>query len=106
MRLTQAALATPTDEPSAALFPLIALAGLQTCSTLLCLALAVGMSTLSAADNPVAQHWNVLEAGAKGDAQMDCTPVFQRLLDEAGKAGGGVVEVPAGRLIPMGARMR
>ena len=27
----------------------------------------------------------------------DCTAVFQKLLDEAGQAGGGVVEVPAGR---------
>ena len=41
--------------------------------------------------------WNVVEAGAKGDGQADGTPLFQRLLDEAGKAGGGVVEVPAGR---------
>ncbi len=41
--------------------------------------------------------WNVVRAGARGDGQMDCTPVFQRLLDEAGKAGGGVVTVPAGR---------
>ncbi|MBU4272755.1 MAG: glycoside hydrolase family 55 protein [Planctomycetes bacterium] len=44
----------------------------------------------------VAQRWNVIEAGAVGDGQADCTAVFQRLLDEAGKAGGGVVDVPAG----------
>jgi hypothetical protein len=42
-------------------------------------------------------HWNVRQAGAAGDGQGDCTTVFQKLLDEAGKAGGGVVEVPAGR---------
>lgn len=42
-------------------------------------------------------RWSVTEAGAVGDGQADCTSVFQRVLDEAGKAGGGVVEVPAGR---------
>jgi hypothetical protein len=42
-------------------------------------------------------HWNVRQAGAAADGQADCTAVFQKLLDEAGKAGGGVVEVPAGR---------
>ncbi len=41
--------------------------------------------------------WNGGQAGAVGDGQEDCTPVFQKLLNEAGKAGGGVVEVPAGR---------
>jgi hypothetical protein len=42
-------------------------------------------------------RWNVTEAGAVGDGQGDCTAAFQKLLDEAGKAGGGVVEVSAGR---------
>jgi hypothetical protein len=42
-------------------------------------------------------HWDVKQAGAVGDGQADCTAVFQKLLDEAGAAGGGVVEVPAGR---------
>ncbi len=42
-------------------------------------------------------HWNVIEAGAKPDGQTDVTALFQKLLDDAGKAGGGVVEVPAGR---------
>src|SRR5438046_2966864 len=44
-----------------------------------------------------AHSWNVVEAGAVGDGRADCTEVFQKLLAEAGKAGGGVVEVPAGR---------
>ncbi|MGA2660404.1 MAG: hypothetical protein ABSH34_23135 [Verrucomicrobiota bacterium] len=44
-----------------------------------------------------APHWNVLEAGARPGGQEDCTTVFQKLLDDAGKAGGGIVEVPAGR---------
>lgn len=40
--------------------------------------------------------WDVLTAGAKPDGNTDNTAIFQRLLDEAGKAGGGVVNVPAG----------
>ena len=51
----------------------------------------------SRAAQPAAVHWNVVEAGAHADGQADCTGVFQQLLDEAGKAGGGIVEVPAGR---------
>src|ERR1017187_5755833 len=42
-------------------------------------------------------HWNVKQAGAVGDGQADCTAIFQKLLNEAGAAGGGVVEVPAGQ---------
>ena len=44
-----------------------------------------------------ASRWHVVEAGAAGDGEADCTAIFQRLLDDAGKARGGVVEVPAGR---------
>ncbi|MEW6358295.1 MAG: glycosyl hydrolase family 28-related protein [Planctomycetota bacterium] len=51
----------------------------------------------AASTGSAAQQWNVVEAGAVGDGATDCTAVFQRLLDEAGKAGGGVVDVPAGR---------
>jgi hypothetical protein len=40
---------------------------------------------------------NVAEAGAVGDGKTDNTAVFQQLLDEAGRSGGGIVEVPAGR---------
>ena len=40
--------------------------------------------------------WDVTTAGAKADSTTDSTAIFQRLLDEAGKAGGGVVTVPAG----------
>jgi hypothetical protein len=42
-------------------------------------------------------RWDVRQAGAAGDGTEDCTAVFQKLLDEAGAAGGGVVQVPAGR---------
>jgi hypothetical protein len=40
--------------------------------------------------------WDVVSAGAKADGATDSTAIFQRLLDDAGKAGGGVVTVPAG----------
>lgn len=42
-------------------------------------------------------RWNVREAGARPGGQEDCTAVFQKLLDEAGQAGGGIVDVPAGQ---------
>lgn len=42
-------------------------------------------------------EWNVVTAGALADGATDCTKVFQAALDEAGKAGGGIVHVPAGR---------
>lgn len=42
-------------------------------------------------------RWDVLAAGAVPDGKADCTAAFQAALDEAGRAGGGVVEVPAGR---------
>ena len=45
----------------------------------------------------VAQRRDVVEAGAIGDGKTDCTAVFQQLLNEAGEAGGGIVEVPPGR---------
>lgn len=47
-------------------------------------------------------NWNVKDAGAIGDGATDHTAVFQRLLDEAGRAGGGVVDVPAGRYVIKG----
>ena len=42
-------------------------------------------------------RWNVMDTGAMADAETDNTDAFQQTLDTAGKAGGGVVEVPAGR---------
>ncbi len=41
-------------------------------------------------------RWNVLEMGAIADGAADCTAAFQRALDAAGRAGGGIVETPAG----------
>ena len=42
-------------------------------------------------------RWNAAEMGAVADGETDNTAAFQKALDAAGKAGGGVVEVPAGR---------
>ena len=44
-----------------------------------------------------AREWNVAQAGAKGDGKKDNSAVFQRVLDQAMKAGGGIVNVPAGQ---------
>ncbi|MGC8785574.1 MAG: glycosyl hydrolase family 28-related protein [Armatimonadota bacterium] len=43
--------------------------------------------------------WNVRDFGAKGDGKTDDTAAFQRALDEAGKAGGGVVVAPKGNYL-------
>ncbi len=40
---------------------------------------------------------NVLEFGARGDAKTDNTAAFQKALDAAYSAGGGIVHVPPGR---------
>ncbi len=42
-------------------------------------------------------RWNVVELGAVPNEDADCTAVFQQALDAAGQAGGGIVDVPAGR---------
>jgi hypothetical protein len=60
--------------------------------------LAAALAAVAAyGQGPAPTRWNVAEAGAVGDGQTDCTAIFQQLLDEAGGAGGGVVEAPAGR---------
>lgn len=62
----------------------------------LMLALMLLLALLLAA--PVsAANLNVGDAGARGDGKTDCTAVFQKLLDQAGAAGGGIVDVPAGQ---------
>ena len=48
-------------------------------------------------------RWNVAELGAAADAATDDTAIFQKALDAAGKAGGGIVDVPAGRYCLRGA---
>lgn len=44
-----------------------------------------------------AQDWKVTDSGAAAEGKTDCTVAFQQALDEAAKAGGGVVNVPAGK---------
>jgi hypothetical protein len=55
------------------------------------------LAIVSTPAQSAARIWNVTEAGAAGDGRTDCTAIFQKLLADAGKAGGGVVDVPAGR---------
>jgi len=59
------------------------------------IACAIALATVVAGE---AAQWSV----PAGDGTNDQTAVFQRLLDEAGKAGGGGVEVPAGKYVIKG----
>lgn len=59
-------------------------------------AVMAGFGRATANSQP-AVRWNVQSVGATGDGHTDCTAAFQRALDDAGRAGGGIVEVPAGR---------
>jgi hypothetical protein len=61
----------------------------------------------------VVAGYNVLDFGALGDGQKDCTEAFQAALDSISKAGGGTVFVPEGRYaikgtlqIPMSVTLR
>ncbi|HUV05715.1 MAG TPA: glycosyl hydrolase family 28-related protein, partial [Armatimonadota bacterium] len=42
---------------------------------------------------------SVRDFGAKGDGTTNDTAAFQKAMDECGKSGGGVVEVPTGRYL-------
>lgn len=44
-------------------------------------------------------HGDVRRLGAKGDGKTDDTAVFQKALNAAHEAGGGIVSVPAGRYL-------
>lgn len=46
--------------------------------------------------------YNVLDFGAKGDGQTDCTDAFQEALNRMRSAGGGTVFVPEGRYVIKG----
>ena len=41
-------------------------------------------------------HYSVMDFGAKGDGKTDDTAAFQKAMDTAGQAGGGVVYAPRG----------
>jgi len=45
----------------------------------------------------IPMRWNAVEFGAVADATTDATAGLQKALDAAGRVGGGIVEVPAGR---------
>src|SRR3974390_2291429 len=45
---------------------------------------------------PAPDQYSVLDFGAKGDGKTDDTAAFQKALDAASKAGGGVVYAPRG----------
>ncbi len=57
--------------------------------------LSLAFAATALGEQPI--RWNVTALGAKADATTDNTAVFQAALDTVAKAGGGIVEVPAGR---------
>ena len=63
----------------------------------LLIALAVFFLLGSHVDGGTPGRWNVVDFGAAPNVEGDCTASFQKALDAAGQAGGGIVEVPAGR---------
>ncbi len=56
-----------------------------------------GLACLGALLAVQAYGSSVIDHGAIADGATDCTTAFQRALDAAAAAGGGVVDVPAGR---------
>lgn len=64
---------------------------------LLAILLTLAIPAVLFAQGAASPRWDVVAAGAVADGKTDCTAAFQRLLDEAGKAHGGIVQVPAGR---------
>ena len=84
--------------------------------TTLALTLLLGMAVEAAPDTPkweiiktkyptadtVVAGFNVLDFGARGDGEKDCTKAFQTALDLMEKAGGGTVFVPEGKYVVKG----
>ncbi len=79
--------------------------------SMICLAVAAMVCVVG---HPAsAMSWNAADFGAKGDGKTDDGPSIQKALDEAGKAGGGEVCLPAGTyriegsiVIPSGVTLR
>jgi hypothetical protein len=63
------------------------------------LILTVLLPLASALGQAKTDCYDVAQYGAKGDGTTDATAAFQRAMDEAGKAGGGVVMVPKGNYL-------
>jgi hypothetical protein len=59
--------------------------------------LCIALILMLAGGSCLAVGRSVLDTGAVGDGQTDNTAAFQKALDEAGNAGGGIVNVPTGQ---------
>jgi hypothetical protein len=68
----------------------------------LSLIFSVGAFAGEAVPSPVSDYFNVRSFGAAGDGQTDDTAAFQKALDAAAKAGGGVVYAPVGNYFFVG----
>ena len=58
--------------------------------------LITGMLTAVAGAAPTPDFYSVSDYGAKGDGKTDDTAVFQKAMDTAAQAGGGIVYAPRG----------
>jgi len=64
-----------------------------------CLLWAMPVCAQSAAQMVVSDRYDVRQSGAVGDGKTDDTLAFQKALDAAGKAGGGIVYAPRGNYL-------